>query len=82
MMAAIAVAREEGELEERQPKFVWVKPWLSRKPFYGQYDTLMIELMRESAGDFKSILRVTPEIFRELCDIVCPLIRSQKPRRL
>jgi len=38
----------------------------------GQYDTLMQELMRESRGDFKSYLRMEPEIFREMLDRVSP----------
>ena len=42
---------------------MWVKPWLLRRVTLGHYDTLMQELMRESRGDFKTFLRMEPEIF-------------------
>ena len=55
---------------------MWVKPWLSRRVTLGHYDTLMQELMRESRGDFKSYLRMEPEMFREMLDRVGP--RTEK----
>jgi len=43
---------------------MWVKPWLSRRVTLGHYDNLMQELMRESRGDFKSDLRIEPDMHR------------------
>jgi len=53
-----------------------MKPWLSRRVTLGHYDTVMQELMRESRGDFKSYLRIEPEMFREMLDRVGP--RTEK----
>jgi len=55
---------------------MWVKPWLLRRVTLGHYDTLMQELMRESRGDFKTFLRIEPEMFREMLDRVAPRIEK------
>ena len=60
---------------------MWVKPWLLRRVTLGHYDTLMQELMRESRGDFKSYLRMEPEIFRETLDRVSPRIEKSQQGR-
>ena len=44
----------------------WVRPWIARRPFLGEYHTLMGELEREAKGDFKAYLRVDPTLFHEL----------------
>jgi len=81
MLALVEAAREEEEEGGHRPRSVWVKPWLQRRTLYGQYDTLMFELMRESHGDFKKFMRVTPEIFRELLERVGPRITKDRARR-
>jgi len=60
---------------------MWVKSWLSRRVTLGHYDTLMQELMRESRGNFKSYLRMQPEIFREMLDRVGPRIEQSPEGR-
>ena len=54
LIAADAVYDQEGAGRGRRARTVWVKPWLQRRIILGQYDTLMIELMRESRWDFKA----------------------------
>ena len=54
----------------------WVKPWLTRRLQYGMYHTLMRELERES-GDFVSLMRMEPEMFREILMRVSERIRKQ-----
>jgi len=80
LLALIEAAREEGR-RGRRPRSVWVKPWLQRRMLFGQYDTLMLELMRESKGDFKNFMRMTPEVFQELLDRVGPRISKPRARR-
>ena len=41
----------------------------------------MQELMRESRGDFKSFLRMEPEMFREMLDRVTPRIEKSQEGR-
>jgi len=76
-----AVAEEEEARGRRRPRSCWVRPWLQRRQLFGQYDTLMFELMRESHGDFRTYMRMTPEVFRELLDRVGPRIRKHQARR-
>jgi len=52
----------------------WVRPWLTRRPLCGQYETLMAELRREHHGDFKAFLHIEPQMFHELLVRVCPVI--------
>ena len=56
MLAAVALNR----LQERQrrPRLHWVKPWLTRRPLFGQYETLFQELDQESAGDYFGFIRM------------------------
>ena len=55
----------------------WVKPWLTRRLQYGMYHTLMRELERESEGDFVCLMRMEPEMFREILMRVSERIRKQ-----
>jgi len=81
LLALIAAAGEEEEQGRHRPRSVWVKPWLQRRTLYGQYDTLMMELMRESQGDFRNYMRMTPKVFQELLDHVSPRITKERARR-
>jgi hypothetical protein len=81
LMAALMLEEEQQAHEQRRRRTVWVKPWLQRRPLLGQYDTLMMELMRESRGDFKSYLRMEQDMFREVLDRVGPRITKSMDRR-
>ena len=67
-----AILLEEQQFQRRRT--MWVKPWLMRRVMLGQYDTLMQELMRESQGDFRSFLRIEPDMFQELLVRVTPRV--------
>ena len=51
-----------------------MRPWIQRRVLFGQYETLFAELMRESRGDFKSYMRMEPDMFRELIQRIEPRI--------
>ena len=72
-MAAFLL-EEQRQYQQQRRRTMWVKPWLLRRVTLGHYDTLMQELMLESRGDFKSYLRMEPEMFREMLDRVSPRI--------
>ena len=75
-----AFLRDQEELEGalflllllRRREFVrrqhWIKSWIERRPFFGQYENLMVELARESRLDFVGFMRVPPEMFQRLLD--------------
>ena len=75
-IAVIAAEEERGIRRERQRRRWWVRPWLQRRPLYGQYETLMAELEHEHHNDFKSFLRMEPEMFYELLLRVAPHIEK------
>jgi len=52
--------------QQRRRRRVWVRPWIQRRQLFGQYETLMAELERESRGDFVGFMRIDPEMFHEL----------------
>lgn len=64
----------EEERRQRRRRRWWVKPWLMRRQLFGQYDTLMQELMEECHSDFKSFLRMEPCMFHEILQRVGPRI--------
>ena len=82
LLLALTVAEQEEAHRQRQRRTCWVKPWLQRRPLLGQYDTFMRELMREAHGDFKRFLRMSPEMFLELIQMISPGITKKGPRRL
>jgi len=81
LMAALLVQEHERTQAERRRRSMWVRPWLQRRPLLGQYETLMSELMREAHGDFKSFLRMEPDMFRQLLVRVEPRITKSSDAR-
>ena len=55
----------------------WVRPWISRRPLFGAYENLMVELERESHGDFKNYLRMEPAMLHELLQRVTPRLTKR-----
>ena len=58
-------------------KSYWTRPWLLRRPMYGQYEKLMKELENEDVASFKNFMRVDPALFSELLEKVGPLIEKE-----
>ena len=54
----------------RRPRSCWVRPWVLRRPLFGQYENLMVELCREDKKGYANFQRVPPELFNELLDRV------------
>jgi len=54
-----------------------VRPWIQRRPFYGVYEKLTIELRREDPSSFHNFLRMTPAMFDELLDRLTPRLTKQ-----
>ena len=77
-LVAAIVLKGQRQHQQQRRRTIWVKPWLLQRVTLGHYDTLMQELMRESRGNFKSFLRMEPEMF----DRVAPRIEKSQEGRL
>ena len=75
VVVAAMVIIEEFEEPQRRKRRWWVKPWIQRRPLYGQYETLLHELRLENPADFEAYLRLKTELFQELCTRVGPRIQ-------
>ena len=74
LAALLEEAERERQRAGRRIRRWWVREWILRRPRFGQYETLMRELEAEHAADFKSYLRMEPQMFYELLDRVGPRI--------
>lgn len=73
--AVVAVmARNRQQERERRRRRYWVKPWLARRPLFGQYETLFQELDQQSAGDYLGFIRMDRNLFAEVLQRVAPRI--------
>jgi hypothetical protein len=61
----------------RRRRRMWVRPWLLRRPLYGQYEKLMAELTAEDVTGFKNFMRMEPDLFHEVLARVGPRITKQ-----
>ena len=56
----------------RNKKSVWMRSWLQRRLFLGQYEKLVAELRGEDLRGFRNYMRISPELFQELLERVGP----------
>jgi len=80
-LTAVILLEDQRRHHQQRRRTMWVKPWLSRRVTLGHYDTLMQELMRESRADFKSYLRMQPEMFCDMLDRVGPCTEKSSEGR-
>lgn len=66
----------------RKRKRWWVRPWILRRPLFGQYEQLMVELENEDIQSFVNFTRFDPETFTELLMRIGPRIASRTLLRL
>ena len=62
---------------QRQPRSVWMRPYLERRLEKGHYDNLMQELALECPELFRNYTRVHKTLFDEIVERVTPYIRKQ-----
>ncbi|XP_060874330.1 uncharacterized protein LOC132948063 [Metopolophium dirhodum] len=65
----------EHDLEVLLEKRIWTRPWILRRKERGSSALLLEELRCEDIGEFKSILRMSPDIFDILLSCVAPKIQ-------
>ena len=57
-----------------------MKPWLQRRSYLGCFETLLKELRPEDEAECKRFLRMTPQIFDELLELVEEDITKENTR--
>ncbi len=67
----------EARRRRRRNRVVWVRNWLQRRPLYGQYKKLMVELWDEDVAGFHNFMRMDPAMFQELIQCLGDRIRKQ-----
>ena len=75
--AAIGQIAVAAQRRAARPKRVWVKAWIARRPAFGWYENLMVELEIEDPPAFTNLLRMEPAMFHEMVDRLTPLIQKQ-----
>ena len=55
----------------------WLKPWVTRRPQFGDFENLMVELETESPGDFVGYPRMEPVMFHDLVQRLTPRLTKQ-----
>ena len=70
--------RQQQREQQRQwhQRTCWARPWLLRRPEFGQYENLLHELNREDTQSFRNFMRIPPELFRELIERLGPRIQA------
>lgn len=74
---AIAILLKKKKSSKKRKRSVWVKPWLQRRPTLGAYDTLLKEFQLADQKEFEQFLRLSPQLFEELLQIVEPFLKKQ-----
>lgn len=66
--------------KKRRQRRHWVRPWITRRPHFGLFDQLMVELRNEDQASFTNFMRMPPAMFDELLNRVGPRIAKQYTR--
>jgi hypothetical protein len=65
------------EEEQNRKKRLWVRDWIGRRDSRGASTVLLKEFAAEDVNEYKICLRMTPEKFDALLDMVAPKIERQ-----
>ena len=80
-VAVIAICLLKKRKKRKKIKrSIWVKPWLSRRNKLGLDNTLLNEFRNENRDEYKKFLRMSPENFDELLNLILPSIQKSDTR--
>ena len=79
-VVSLVLAPKIKNKKKRKKRIVWVKPWLQRRSYLGCFDTLLKELRSKDEAEYKRFLRMTPQIFDELLELVEEDITKENTR--
>ena len=62
---------------KRQRRSCQTRPWLQRRPLYGQYENLLRELKEEDPKGFRIFQRLSPEVWNQVYEKVEPILERR-----
>ena len=74
---AIIVKKRKSKKITRKRRSVWVKPWLLRRRELGAFSNLLSEFRQEDIFEYGKFLRITPDVFDELVNLIEGSIKKQ-----
>ena len=77
VLVLFCVKRRRKNRKRWRKRLIWTKPYISRNPSLGVYNTLVQELRAEDTAAFKNFLRMDQNCFDELLEMVKPHIQKQ-----
>ena len=77
MLQVLQKHKKAQQKKKSVKRTVWVRPWILRRPLFGQYSRLLEELKIEDVRAFKNFIRMDPEIFQELLQRLTPRLTKQ-----
>ena len=77
VLLLFCVKRRRKNRKRWRKRLIWTKPYISRNPSLGVYNTLVQELRAEDTAAFKNFLRMDQNCFDELLEMVKPHIQKQ-----
>ena len=66
--------QQQQRRKQRRQRRWWCRPWLLRRPAFGQFEQLMVELRVEDPVAFQTFVRFEPAMFQEMVDRLTPRI--------
>ena len=78
LVISSVIKKKKSLRKKREQRTVWVKPWLNRRNELSVYNTLLRELRKEDEDEYKKFLRITPEDFDDLVNLIKCDIKKKK----
>ena len=75
--AAVVAVMVYRVLSRRRRRQYWLKPWIARRPQFGDFENLIVALETERRGDFVGYLMMEPAMFHELVQRLTPRLIKQ-----
>lgn len=76
-LAVLQLRAYRRRRRREQRRRIWTRQWIARRPQFGMYDQLLVELRNEDQASFINFMRMPPEMFDELVARVGPRITKQ-----
>ena len=73
---AVLQLRAYRRRRREQRRRIWTRQWIARRPQFGMFDQLLVELRKEDQASFINFMRMPPEMFDELVARVGPRIQK------
>jgi hypothetical protein len=65
-LAVLQLRAYRRRRRREQRRRMWTRKWIARRPQFGMYDQLLVELRNEDQASFVNFMRMRPEMFEAL----------------